>query len=268
MRQVLRFACEGEVLLATLDGGEDGVGGDRRAGLLIVSGGNEIRCGAHRGMARLAGQVAGHGYPVFRYDRRGVGDSSGDNGGFLAGAADLAAAVAAFRSAQPHLIHVVGFGNCDGASTLALFGRSAGIDRLLLANPWVVATADDLPPAAAIRAHYADRLRDPAAWRRLLSGGIDLRKAIRGLGKVAAPAPRAALTTRILAAITDWGADARILLAQRDATAIAFRDAAPGMTATTIATASHSFAGEEDQAALLAAVLATLEDPCPPGIAR
>ena len=63
---------------------------------------------------------------MFRYDRRGIGDSSGENRGFLSAQADLVAAAAAFRAASPHVTRLVGFGNCDAASTLALFGAAAG----------------------------------------------------------------------------------------------------------------------------------------------
>ncbi len=250
MRSVIPFACAGETLFATLDGAPG------TTGLLIVSGGNEIRVGAHRGMAQLAAAVATAGHPVFRYDRRGVGDSGGVNDGFLSAEDDLIAAATAFRSAQPQIETLVGFGNCDGATTLALFGRAAGIDRVLLANPWVVEDADDgLPPQAAIRARYAARLRDPATWWRLVSGGINIRKAINGLRKIAAPSTEAGLARRVISAIGDWGGDARVLLAEGDATAIAFHAAAPAVAAEMVATASHSFARDGDQAALLAAVL-------------
>ncbi|AXJ96761.1 MULTISPECIES: hydrolase 1, exosortase A system-associated [unclassified Sphingomonas] len=250
MRSLIAFPCAGETLLGTLDAAPG------TTGLVIVSGGNEIRCGAHRGMALLAETIAAHGHPVFRYDRRGIGDSSGINRGFLSTEADLVAATAAFRTAQPHVTRLIAFGNCDAASTLALFGRAAGIDRLLLANPWLVEATDDLPPPAAIRAHYARRLRDPRQWLRLLSGGIDLSKAVRGLRRSTDRAPLPPLAARIIAGIESWGPDARILLAERDATAIAFHAATPHLPVTTIPTASHSFARDADKAALLQMVLA------------
>src|SRR3546814_5025865 len=82
-------------------------------GLLIVSGGNELRSGAHRGMAKLAARLARDGFPVFRFDRRGVGDSEGENGGFLSSGPDIAEAVAAFLRASPGLRRIVALGNCD-----------------------------------------------------------------------------------------------------------------------------------------------------------
>ncbi len=240
MRRLIAFPCEGETLVGTLD---DAPG---TTGVLIVSGGNEIRSGAHRGMAMLAQRLADTGVPVFRYDRRGIGDSSGENGGYLTARPDLDAAAAAFRSAAPHVTRVIGFGNCDAASTLALFGRSAGIDRIVLANPWLVEPIDDLPPAAAIRDRYRTALRDPATWRRVLAGDVSFRKLIRGLRRLAtSPSEQETpLAARVLSAIAGWQGDAAIVLARGDATAIAFAAAAGEAVETeTIDTASHSFAG-------------------------
>lgn len=252
MRRIVAFDCAGDTLVGTLDAAQG------TTGLLIVSGGNEIRAGAHRGMALLATKVAAAGHPVFRYDRRGVGDSAGTNGGFLTAADDLGAAVAAFRREAPQVTRVAAFGNCDAASTLALFGRAAGIDTMLLANPWVVEDSDSLPPAAAIRARYVERLLDPRAWGRLVSGRVDLRKLARGIRKIAGPALPSDLAARVTAAIAEWGVRATVLLASRDATAIAFRAAAPGLHAETIDTASHSFARDADRAALESTVMRLL----------
>ena len=144
MRGIVSFPCEGETLLGTLDAA------DGSTGVLIVSGGNEVRAGAHRAMAMLAEQLALRDVPVFRFDRRGVGDSGGENGGWESSAPDITAAAAAFRAEQPQLRRVVGFGNCDAATALALFGRAAGVEALVLANPWA-GDDDPLPPPAAIR---------------------------------------------------------------------------------------------------------------------
>lgn len=251
MRRLLTFAFGGETLVGTLD---EAAG---TTGLLIVSGGNEVRVGAHRGMALLAARLAASGVPVFRFDRRGVGDSSGENGGYLSSAPDMAAAAAMFRGQARHVERLVGFGNCDAATALALFGRAAGLERLVLANPWVVErAADDLPPAAAIRSRYAERVKDPREWWRLLRGGVDIIKLINGLRTVLATQPQAPLARQVAAALA--GMDATIILAARDATAIAYRDAAKtiglALPTVTIDTASHSFAREGDAAALESAI--------------
>ena len=247
MRRVITFRCAGETLIGTLDEGT------AATGLLIVSGGNEIRCGAHRGMALLAQRLATRGTPVFRYDRRGIGDSTGENAGFEGARDDLVAAVSAFRSAAPQLKRIVGFGNCDAATALALSYRDAAIDALVLANPWTVDAADDLPPAAAIRARYVERLMDPATYWRALRGGVDLRKLFRGLLKMSAQRPELSnsLAARLGAALTAATVPVEIVLARGDATAIAFADAcSSGLMTHTLDSDSHSFAPVQDQAAL------------------
>ncbi|MDQ2878782.1 MAG: hydrolase 1, exosortase A system-associated [Pseudomonadota bacterium] len=255
MRRLIQFPCAGETLVGTLDEGTNATG------LLIVSGGNEIRCGAHRGMALLAARLAATGIPVFRFDRRGIGDSTGENCDFESAAPDIAAAAATF-CAETGITRLVAFGNCDAATALALFHEAAGMDALVLANPWIGGEADDLPPAAAIRARYAQRLRDPASWRRLLAGRVDLSKLANGLRKISSKRLDQSdnLSMRLTTALAG---DTRItvILATGDATAIAYDDAVetnPGVTIHRIDTASHSFARAGDMASLEAIIRSVL----------
>ncbi|WP_326524151.1 hydrolase 1, exosortase A system-associated [Sphingomonas sp.] len=248
MRRVIEIACAGEMIVGTLDEGAE------NTGLLIVSGGNEIRSGAHRGMALLAQALSAEGVPVLRYDRRGIGDSTGENAGFEASAEDIAAAAGAFRR-EAGVTRIVGFGNCDAATALTLFHARAGIDALVLSNPWTGGGDDALPQAAAIRARYAERLRDPGEWLRLLRGGIDLRKLFSGLRKAAQSGREDGdLVDRMALSLAASAVPTTILLAARDNTAIAFRDAwAKSPNRTDAATfsldsASHSYAGAADKA--------------------
>lgn len=250
MRRITSFTCSGETLFGTLD---DAPG---TTGLLIVSGGNEIRIGAHRGMALLAARLATAGIPVFRYDRRGIGDSTGENRGFEGSGDDIMAAAAAFRVEAPQVVRLAAFGNCDAATSLALFHEAAGIETLILSNPWVIEEDDDLPPAAAIRARYIERLRDPATWLRLIKGGIDLGKLLKGLLKASKSNSQEpdSLAGRIRKALSGHTDTVTFVLARQDATAIAFADACRrhGWAPQThiIDTASHSFARTDDAAEL------------------
>jgi len=248
MRRALSFPCEGAALAATVD---DAPG---TAGLLIVSGGNEIRAGAHRGMAELAATVAAGGSPVFRFDRRGVGDSEGENRGFRFGGPDIVAALNAFRHECPQLRRVVAFGNCDAATALALHGIA--IDARVLANPWVIPSSGEMPPPAAIKDRYVRRLRDPEAWKALLTGKIDMGKLAKGLGRLAAakPALPDSLADKTVRALEASSIPTTILLATRDATAIAFADVwrnDPAIAVERIDSASHGFAEPEAYRMLL-----------------
>lgn len=258
MRRLISFPCDDAILVGTLDEGT------RPVGLLIVSGGNEPRMGAHRGQALLAVRIAAKGFPVFRFDRRGVGDSEGVNGGWQASGPDIAAAAASFAQAAG-VTRIIGFGNCDAASALAMFGPAAGLDGVLLSNPWLTEEPDALPPAAAIRRHYARKLANPAEWWRLARGAVDFGRLRQGLTKIAAPpAPFDETAAPLLDAIANWGTAAAIIVARGDATGVAFRAAARGhgFAMETLATDSHSYADAMD--ALEGAILAHL-DTVPPG---
>jgi exosortase A-associated hydrolase 1 len=264
MRRILSFDCQDSTLAATLDEG------DATTGLLIVSGGNEIRMGAHRGMATLSQALNHLDYPAFRFDRRGIGDSEGENGGFLTSAPDIEAAVAAFKHHCPKLTRIVAFGNCDAASAL-LLRAVPGIDALVLANIWIVEPTDDLPPPAAIRARYVERLGDPKAWFGLFTGAINLRKLAGGLFKIARKQPPRlnSLSRQVAAGLVQFPGPVTILLAERDGTALAFSDAwqkpdyAEVRERSTIRlikidSASHSFAGSVDTALLFDTIVGAL----------
>jgi exosortase A-associated hydrolase 1 len=255
MRRILNFPCEGATLAATLD---DAAG---TSGLLIVSGGNEIRIGAHRGMAELAAEISGRGYPVFRFDRRGIGDSEGENGGFVSSGPDIAAAAAAFRAACPSITQIVAFGNCDAASAIVLH-QPPGVDVAVLSNIWVIERQDEMPPPAAIKARYLERLKDPRAWIGLFTGAVNLRKLASGLFRLAKPSAQSSLPDQVANGIATFPGRVSVLLAERDATALAFiaewdkpvfaaARARPNLTVWRIDSASHSFASAADHAALI-----------------
>jgi exosortase A-associated hydrolase 1 len=215
-RRHLTFACEGATLAGTLDEGGEA------SGLLIVTGGNELRSGAWSGQALLAAAVTAAGFPVFRFDRRGTGDSDGPNLGFRSSAPDIAAALAAFRAACPALRRIVGLGNCDAASALMLMGGN-GFDGLILSNPWTIEQDDTPPPPEAIRDHYRRRLADPTAIKRLLSGQVSFGKLVASLRDALRPSPPpSTLAQEMAAAIAGFAGPIIFPIAERDRTARAF----------------------------------------------
>lgn len=216
-RLPLTFECESQRLGATLDSAPG------KSGLLLVSGGNEIRAGAFNGQARIAAEIAEAGFPVFRFDRRGIGDSEGENRGYRKSRKDIAAALLAFRAIAPQVDRVVGFGNCDAASALML-ARGAGCDALVLSNPWTIEDAtDDTPPASAVRTRYAEKLRNPKEVARLLTGKVDFRKLAKGLAKVArSKSAPSTLTGELRQGIEGFEGPVSFLVAENDRTAQAF----------------------------------------------
>jgi exosortase A-associated hydrolase 1 len=266
-RRFASLSCEGNQLAATLDTA------GATTGLLIVSGGNEVRSGPWASQARIAEGIAAAGFPVFRFDRRGVGDSEGPNAGFESSGPDIAAALQAFRAHVPTLRRVVAYGNCDAASALMLSGGS-GCSAMVLANPWtfdpepVPASADEKPeaapaamPPAALRAHYLRRLTDPRALWRLLTGKVELGKLATSLGEAARPASaQSDLAARMTGSLAEFAGPVTILLADRDRTADVFRanwDASDARVRT-CPDASHSFVEPQARIWLQGQILAAL----------
>jgi exosortase A-associated hydrolase 1 len=262
MRTGLSFSCEGEQLCATLDAAP----GDQ--GLLIVTGGRQTRIGPHGMMAKLASRIAADGVPVFRFDRRGVGDSGGVDPGFRGSRPDVMAAVASFRSHCPTVKRIWGLGLCDGASALALHGEQASLHGLILLNPWVIEAEADAPPPEAIRAYYRDRLTSIAGWRHLLTHGFNPAAAVRG-ARSALRSSDPGLAHDVMTSLAAFSGPSHILLAQSDATARAFLSVYDGTLGTairqagnvTLATrdsASHSFASPADHHWMSAQIIAAL----------
>ncbi len=252
MRTIVNFPCGTDSLSGAFDAA------DGTTGLLILSGGNEIRSGAYAGQATMAQHFQALGYPVFRFDRRGIGDSEGQNRGFEHSADDIAAALKAFRVLAPQLRNIVGLGNCDAATALMLFPDRNAFSTLILANPWSVdavpETDEAAPPnAAAIRARYWARLKNPRSIMELLTGKIDIKKLAAGLAKAKMREPISNLATRIAVSFLARDEPVALLLAERDTTALAFIAAWRSQTfqavrakdnisLSTHDSASHSFA--------------------------
>jgi exosortase A-associated hydrolase 1 len=250
--QPLTFSCAGTTLVGAFHAGASATG------LVIVSGGLQTRAGPHRLFVDIADAVSAAGHPVLRFDRRGVGDSDGEDGGFLSSGPDIAAAVAALKSAAPAVTRVVGLGLCDGASALALFGKEAGVDALALLNPW---TRDDDQPIAlsgqATRERYRRRIFSPAIWRRLLTGDINVMGALRGL--FARGSESTALERRMESALKAFGGPTLALLSGGDATAHLFTPLARRLRSQVAAQhlpgADHTLTQAEHRDAAVAALL-------------
>lgn len=246
MRRHLTFPCGPDTLVGTLDM-EAATG---TSGVLLVSGGREIRSGSWGGQAQIAARLAAAGVPVFRYDRRGVGESEGSDRGFQHTREDIAAALAAFRTAVPTLRRVVAFGNCDAAAALMLHAADIGLGGLVLANPWTLESDEaEAAPPAALRQRYLAKLSNPREVLRLLTGGVNLVKLARGLRQAASAPAKSALVDTMAASLARFTGRVAIVLATGDRTAQMFDAVWPAGDPRIQRHASngHSFAGEAAQ---------------------
>lgn len=265
------FACEREQLIGVVAHPASPFRHD--LGVLIVVGGPQYRAGSHRHFVQLARRAAEAGYPVMRFDCRGMGDSTGHPPGFEHQAADIAAAIAAFQAAAPSVRRVVLWGLCDGASASLLYLDEHGPDPrmagLCLLNPWVRTGATEA--SARVRHYYLARLTQGVFWAKLLRGGVGI-GALRGflgqLGAQRAASRRAAAAShqpypcRMARAFNRFEGHLLLCLSGKDLTAREFemvRDAdalwTDKLAAASLRTyraepADHTFSVHRDQAAL------------------
>ena len=271
--EALKVPCGGETLLAVLSRPER----PRGTAVVVVVGGPQYRAGSHRQFVLLARRLAADGWPVLRFDARGMGDSSGEARGFEALDDDIAAAVDAVARAVPGVGRVVLWGLCDGASAALLHcGRRSDprIAGLCLVNPWVRSEAS--LARTHVKHYYAKRLIQPAFWSKLLRGGLGWGALTGLLGNMRAAAGAGAAARQgqgedfrdtMAAAWAGFAGRILLVVSGADLTAREFDDslradprwrgalARPGVERCDIAHADHTFSRPDDGQAMEAAVL-------------
>ncbi len=145
-------------------------------GVVIVVGGPQYRIGAHRQYVLAARDLAAAGYPVLRFDYRGMGDSGGPYAGFEGIGEDIRAAVDLLFEKVPGLDRAVLWGLCDGASASAFYAPTdSRIGGLVLLNPWVRSALT--LARAQVRYYYVKRVLSRDFWAKLLGGRVEVRHA-------------------------------------------------------------------------------------------
>ncbi len=173
--------CEGDRLLGVLSRPTSGAP-VRDSGVLIIVGGPQYRAGSHRQFVSLARSLADAGYPVLRFDARGMGDSTGRSPGFEGQTPDVAVALDALCR-EAGVPRVLLWGLCDGASAALLYlheTTDARVAGLCLVNPWVRSVQS--LARTHVRHYYRQRLLQASFWLKLLRGGVMLR-ALRDLAQ-------------------------------------------------------------------------------------
>lgn len=184
-------------------GAESGAGRQTSA-VLLLSSGADRRIGPHRLWVPWARQRAGLGELVLRIDLAGIGDSDGDAGALeeqIYGdrcLQDIAAAISWLKTVQ-HVDRVAIVGLCSGAyHAWRAAVQALPAEQVLIINPmvfhWRPGTPLDPAQLASGQIHIAASagrsLRDPARWRKLLRGQVNVGVILRALAARMAQAVR------------------------------------------------------------------------------
>ena len=223
------FSCEGEPLIGIL---HTPTSTGASVGVLIIVGGPQYRVGSHRQFVQLARGLAASGYPTFRFDYRGMGDSAAQFGGFEHVTADIRAAVDVFLSEVPGLDGVVLFGLCDAASAALMYvGCDTRIRGIVLANPWVRTTGGEAK--SLVRHYYGQRFLQRSFWRKLAMGELNVVAALQDFFSKFGRSVRAprhepgssvAFIDRMLQGFTSFAGPVLVLVSERDLTAQEYSD--------------------------------------------
>lgn len=257
----LAFDCAGERLFGILSRPEAA----RDIGVVIVVGGPQTRVGSHRQFVLLARSLAAAGFPVLRFDVRGMGDSTGAQRSFDSLTPDIRAAVDTFRSHCPELRRIVLWGLCDAAAAALLYRDETADPRiagLCLLNPWVRSAAS--LAKTQVKHYYGQRLMQKAFWVKLFSGKLNVLAALgellRKLGQASGKSnagPQLSFQQRMARGLRHFDGRTLLILSGDDYTAKEFLehvagDAAwrglldrPGLTRVDIAAADHTFSSHE-----------------------
>ena len=227
--RTLLMDCQGARLLGVLH--EPPAGSARRPGVLVIVGGPQYRVGSHRQFVVMARQLAAAGYPVLRFDYRGMGDSEGDVRPFDAVDADIRAVLDAWYAEDASLPGVVLWGLCDGASAAMIYcSQDARVIGVVAVNPWVRTEAAEA--RSYVKHYYLQRLLQRSFWAKVLTLRFDLGASLADLGRKLAMSSRSrssaadprSFIDRMRAGVAEFRGQVLCLLSERDLTAQQFRD--------------------------------------------
>ncbi len=174
--EVLTIPCGEDLLCGILHRPVEAAG----TGVVINVGGPQYRVGSHRQFLLLARALADEGFPVLRFDYRGMGDNGGELLGFEDVEEDIRAAVDAFVESVPGVKRVVLWGLCDAASAALFYAhKDARITGLVLLNPWVRSEAGIA--RSYLKHYYLKRLVSVELWRKVIRGEFQFKASMNSL---------------------------------------------------------------------------------------
>lgn len=258
--QALTFRCGNADLVGIL---HKPAGEAARGVVVVVGGGPQYRVGGHRQLVLWSRRLAAEGYPVLRYDYRGMGDSDGEFQGYEAVDEDIRAAIDQLQLQVPTVKEIVLWGECDASSAILFYAyRDPRVKGVVLLNPWARSEAGQAK--TMLKYYYLQRLMQPSFWKKILSGrlnpfaaGTELLRLARLSRQRSAPPPTAGhedpdalaaplprdmpLPQRLLTGFQRFGGPVMLVMSGRDYIAREFDELLSGEPAWQQAIAAKPF---------------------------
>lgn len=174
--RAIRFDCHGAPLVGIFHPAASPA--PRRGVLMVVGGGPQYRVGGHRQLVLWARKLSSEGYPVLRFDYRGMGDSHGDFLGFEDADDDIRAGIDQLLQESPGLEEIILWGECDAAAAILFYAyRDPRVKGLVLLNPWARTEAGQAK--TVLRHYYLNRIMQPSFWRKVFSFQFNILDSVR-----------------------------------------------------------------------------------------
>lgn len=153
--------------------------GQQELGVLVmVAGGPQYRIGGHRQLVLWARKFAAHGFPVFRFDFSGMGDSYGEYLGFEDVQHNIQAALDRFFQEVPSLKQVVLWGECNACSASLFYAhKDPRVSGIVMLNPWV--RTEQGQAKAVVKHYYLNRLTQRSFWAKVFGLKFDVLGSVR-----------------------------------------------------------------------------------------
>lgn len=179
MEEPVQFICNHKRLYGVLHTPDTVV--NPSAIVIIVTGGPQVRTGAHRLYVQLSRFLCEHNWPSLRFDYEGMGDSEGDFVGFQSAEASIASAMTFLQHKFKSKLDFIFWSLCDGATATALYAATYPefISGLILCNPLVI-TEEGLA-RSTIRHYYKERIFNKEFLRKLVQFELDLKSTVKSL---------------------------------------------------------------------------------------
>lgn len=153
--------------------------GNQELGVLVmVAGGPQYRIGGHRQLVLWARKFSAQGFPTFRFDFRGMGDSYGDYVEFEHAENDIRAALDRFFEDTPSLKQVVLWGECNACSASLFYAhKDPRVVGIAMLNPWV--RTEQGQAKAVVKHYYLNRLTERSFWAKVFGLKFDFVGSVR-----------------------------------------------------------------------------------------
>lgn len=272
LESAVRIACEEDTLVGIL---AQPATPSSDTGIVIIVGGPQTRAGSHRQFVLLARALANSGFPVLRFDVRGMGDSTGNQRDFEHISTDIRVAIDLLAAMGTGARRFVLWGLCDAAAAALLYAdetRDPRLAGLCLLNPWV--RSDASLARTQVKHYYGQRLLQGEFWIKLIRGQLSIVRSVmefaRKLTQAArrsAPSAQPGFQDRMARGLASFSGRVQLILSGDDYTAKEFLEYAansqswrnlldgPNLTRIDISGADHTFSSAEWREAVASACI-------------